>query len=54
VTKDPSKIDSVISEKRIKLHVFEPSQRKIEQVEPDRVIGLWKGVSKDDLSTIPL
>ncbi len=27
---------------------------KIEQVEPDRVIGLWKGVSKDDLSTIPL
>ncbi len=27
---------------------------KIEQVEPDGVIGLWKGVSKDDLSTIPL
>ena len=27
---------------------------KIEQVEPDKMIGLWKGVSKDDLSTIPL
>jgi len=27
---------------------------KIEQVEPEGVIGLWKGVSKDDLSTIPL
>jgi len=27
---------------------------KIEQVEPDEMIGLWKGVSKDDLSTIPL
>ena len=29
MTKDPGKIDSVVSEKRIKLHVFEPSQRKI-------------------------
>ena len=29
MTKDPGKIDTVISEKRIKLHVFEPSQRKI-------------------------
>lgn len=27
--KEPEKIESVISEKRIKLHVFEPSQRKI-------------------------
>ena len=27
---------------------------KVEQVEPDRVIGLWKGVSKDDLFTIKL
>ena len=29
MTKDPDKIDTVISEKRIKLHIFEPSQRKI-------------------------
>jgi len=29
VTKDPTKIESVVSEKRIKLHIFEPSQRKI-------------------------
>jgi predicted nucleic acid-binding Zn finger protein len=27
--KDTGKINSVISEKRIKLHIFEPSQRKI-------------------------
>ena len=27
---------------------------KVEQVEPEGMIGLWKGVSKDDLSTIPL
>ncbi len=27
---------------------------KIEQVEPEGVIGLWKGVSKDDLFTIKL
>lgn len=27
--KDPSKIESVLSEKRIKLHIFEPSRRKI-------------------------
>ena len=27
---------------------------KVEQVEPDKVIGLWKGVSKDDLFTIKL
>ncbi len=27
---------------------------KVEQVEPDGVIGLWKGVSKDDLFTIKL
>ena len=27
---------------------------KVEQVEPDGMIGLWKGVSKDDLFTIPL
>ena len=28
---------------------------KVEQVaEPEGMIGLWKGVSKDDISTIPL
>ena len=27
---------------------------KVEQVEPEGMIGLWKGVSKEDLSTIPL
>ncbi|MDH5462912.1 MAG: hypothetical protein OEY17_07055 [Nitrosopumilus sp.] len=27
---------------------------KIEKVEPEGMIGLWKGVSKEDISTIPL
>ena len=27
---------------------------KIEQVDPEGMTGLWKGVSKDDLFTIPL
>ncbi len=27
---------------------------KVEPVEPEGMIGLWKGVSKDDLFTIPL
>lgn len=27
---------------------------KVEPVEPQGVIGLWKGVSKEDISTIPL
>ncbi len=27
---------------------------KIEKVEPEGMIGLWKGVSKEDLFTIPL
>jgi len=27
---------------------------KVEQVEPEGMTGLWKGVSKDDLFTIPL
>ena len=27
---------------------------KVEQVVPEGMIGLWKGVSKDDLSTISL
>lgn len=27
---------------------------KVEQVEPEGMVGLWKGVSKDDIDTIPL
>ena len=27
---------------------------KVEQVKPEGMIGLWKGVSKEDLFTIPL
>ncbi len=27
---------------------------KVEKVEPEGMIGLWKGVSKDDIDTIPL
>ena len=27
---------------------------KVEPVEPEGMIGLWKGVSKEDLSTIPI
>jgi hypothetical protein len=27
---------------------------KVEQVEPEGMIGLWKGVSKDDIDTIQL
>lgn len=27
---------------------------KVEDVEPEGMIGLWKGVSKDDLFTIPI
>jgi len=29
VKKDPDRIESLVSEKRVKLHVFEPSQREI-------------------------
>ena len=29
VSKDPDRIETLVSEKRVKLHVFEPSQRKI-------------------------
>ena len=35
-------------------HIKMQKITKVEQVEPDEMIGLWKGVSKDDLSTIPL
>ncbi len=27
---------------------------KVEEVEPEGMLGLWKGVSKDDIDTIPL
>ena len=27
---------------------------KVEEVKPDDVTGLWKGVSKDDIESIPL
>ena len=27
---------------------------KVDQVEPEGVIGLWKGVSKDDIDTVQL
>lgn len=27
---------------------------QVESVEPEGMIGLWKGVSKDDIGTIPL
>ena len=27
---------------------------KVEEVEPDKVVGLWKGVSKNDIESIPL
>jgi len=27
---------------------------KVEKVEPEGMVGLWKGVSKDDIETIPL
>jgi predicted nucleic acid-binding Zn finger protein len=29
VKKNPDRIESLVSEKRVKLHIFEPSQRKI-------------------------
>jgi hypothetical protein len=27
---------------------------KVEEVEPEGMVGLWKGVSKDDIEAIPL
>ena len=27
---------------------------KVEKVEPEGIVGLWKGVSKDDIDTTPL
>ena len=27
---------------------------KVEEVEPEGMVGLWKGVSKDDIESIPL
>lgn len=27
---------------------------KVEKVEPEGMVGLWKGVAKDDIDTVPL
>ena len=35
-------------------HVKIQQITKVEEVEPEGMIGLWKGVAKDDLFTIPL
>ena len=35
-------------------HVKIQEITKVEEVEPEGMIGLWKGVSKDDIYTIPL
>ena len=35
-------------------HIKVQKITKVEQVEPEGMIGLWKGVTKEDLSTIPL
>lgn len=35
-------------------HIKVQQITKVEQVEPEGMIGLWKGVSKDDIDTIPL
>lgn len=35
-------------------HVKIQQITKVEEVEPEGMIGLWKGVSKDDITTIPL
>ncbi len=36
MNKDPDRVEAIVSEKRVKLHIFEPSQRKI-----------WTVVGKD-------
>lgn len=35
-------------------HIKVQQITKVEEVEPEGMIGLWKGVSKDDIDTIPL
>jgi len=35
-------------------HIKVQQITKIVEVEPEGMIGLWKGVSKDDIDTIPL
>jgi len=35
-------------------HVKIQQITKVEEVEPEGMIGLWKGVSKDDIDSIPL
>jgi len=35
-------------------HIKIQNITKVEEVKPEGVIGLWKGVSKEDIETIPL
>ena len=35
-------------------HVKIQQITKVEEVEPEGMIGLWKGVSKDDIDSVPL
>lgn len=35
-------------------HIKVQQITKVEEVEPEGMIGLWKGVSKDNVDTIPL
>ena len=35
-------------------HIKVQKITKVEPVEPEGMIGLWKGVAKDDLFTVPL
>ena len=35
-------------------HIKVQKITKVDEVEPEGMIGLWKGVSKEDLFTIPL
>ena len=35
-------------------HIKVQKITKVEEVEPEGMVGLWKGVSKDDLFSIPL
>ena len=35
-------------------HVKIQQITKVEEVEPEGMIGLWKGVAKDDIESIPL
>ena len=35
-------------------HIKVQKITEVKDVEPDKMFGLWKGVSKDDIGTIPL